>query len=105
MADVVEEEELNKMNARSIAMVFSPNMTQEMDTGSELEGPTSDYEESARSSEDEDEVRVFVKTLRGEQNCRKQLGADRSTNRRVARGISEPSKLLELQHGLWHIIL
>ncbi|KAM1279030.1 hypothetical protein ACFX2J_030979 [Malus domestica] len=96
------------MNARNIAMVFSPNMTQEMDTGSEIERPTSDHEESAHSicsSEDEDEVRVFVKTLRGEQNCRKQLGADRSTNRRVARGISEPSKLLELQHGLWHIIL
>lgn len=28
MADVVEEEEANKMNARNIAMVFSPNMTQ-----------------------------------------------------------------------------
>jgi hypothetical protein len=28
MADVVEEEESNKMNARNIAMVFSPNMTQ-----------------------------------------------------------------------------
>lgn len=28
MADVVEEEELNKMNARNIAMVFAPNMTQ-----------------------------------------------------------------------------
>ncbi|KAM1001610.1 hypothetical protein ACFX13_008225 [Malus domestica] len=119
MADVVEEEELNKMNARNIAMVFAPNMTQmsdpltalmhavqvmnllktlimktlrereendetggyspmsscssdhqtdedsddsqqEMDTRSELEGPTSDYDENAHSihsSEDEDEVR------------------------------------------------
>jgi hypothetical protein len=28
MSDVVEEEELNKMNARNIAMVFAPNMTQ-----------------------------------------------------------------------------
>lgn len=28
MADVVEEEESNKMNARNIAMVFAPNMTQ-----------------------------------------------------------------------------
>jgi hypothetical protein len=28
MADVVEEEDSNKMNARNIAMVFSPNMTQ-----------------------------------------------------------------------------
>ena len=28
MADVVEEEETNKMNARNIAMVFAPNMTQ-----------------------------------------------------------------------------
>lgn len=28
MADVVEHEESNKMNARNIAMVFSPNMTQ-----------------------------------------------------------------------------
>lgn len=27
MADVVEEEESNKMNARNIAMVFAPNMT------------------------------------------------------------------------------
>ncbi|XP_009347099.2 rho GTPase-activating protein 2 [Pyrus x bretschneideri] len=119
MADVVEEEELNKMNARNIAMVFAPNMTQmsdpltalmhavqvmnllktlimktlrereendetggyspmsscssdhqtdedsddsqqEMDIRSELEGPTSDYDEnthSIHSSEDEDEVR------------------------------------------------
>ncbi|XP_030505693.2 rho GTPase-activating protein 2 [Cannabis sativa] len=31
MADVVEEEEYNKMNARNIAMVFSPNMTQMSD--------------------------------------------------------------------------
>lgn len=31
MADVVEEEESNKMNARNIAMVFSPNMTQMSD--------------------------------------------------------------------------
>ncbi|KAL5206257.1 hypothetical protein ABZP36_034466 [Zizania latifolia] len=31
MADVVEEEELNKMNARNIAMVFAPNMTQMSD--------------------------------------------------------------------------
>lgn len=28
MADVVEEEASNKMNARNIAMVFAPNMTQ-----------------------------------------------------------------------------
>lgn len=28
MADVVEEEGSNKMNARNIAMVFAPNMTQ-----------------------------------------------------------------------------
>ncbi|RID43337.1 hypothetical protein BRARA_I00203 [Brassica rapa] len=31
MADVVEEEEFNKMNARNIAMVFAPNMTQMTD--------------------------------------------------------------------------
>ncbi|CAL0320592.1 unnamed protein product [Lupinus luteus] len=31
MADVVEEEEYNKMNARNIAMVFAPNMTQMSD--------------------------------------------------------------------------
>ncbi|XP_077219129.1 rho GTPase activating protein with PAK-box/P21-Rho-binding domain-containing protein [Tasmannia lanceolata] len=31
MADVVEEEETNKMNARNIAMVFAPNMTQMAD--------------------------------------------------------------------------
>ncbi|KAI3783133.1 hypothetical protein L2E82_13196 [Cichorium intybus] len=31
MADVVEQEEFNKMNARNIAMVFSPNMTQMSD--------------------------------------------------------------------------
>ncbi|RWW63068.1 hypothetical protein BHE74_00029771 [Ensete ventricosum] len=31
MADVVEDEELNKMNARNIAMVFAPNMTQMSD--------------------------------------------------------------------------
>jgi hypothetical protein len=28
MADVVQEEESNKMNARNVAMVFAPNMTQ-----------------------------------------------------------------------------
>lgn len=28
MADVVQNEQLNKMNARNIAMVFAPNMTQ-----------------------------------------------------------------------------
>lgn len=28
MADVVEEEEYNKMNPRNVAMVFAPNMTQ-----------------------------------------------------------------------------
>lgn len=28
MADVVQEEVVNKMNARNIAMVFAPNMTQ-----------------------------------------------------------------------------
>lgn len=27
MADVVEHEQFNKMNARNIAMVFAPNMT------------------------------------------------------------------------------
>ncbi|KAG7014405.1 Rho GTPase-activating protein 2 [Cucurbita argyrosperma subsp. argyrosperma] len=31
MADVVEEEDCNKMNARNIAMVFAPNMTQMSD--------------------------------------------------------------------------
>ncbi|KAL4572087.1 hypothetical protein LXL04_018856 [Taraxacum kok-saghyz] len=31
MADVVEQEEFNKMNARNIAMVFAPNMTQMSD--------------------------------------------------------------------------
>ncbi|TKW31606.1 hypothetical protein SEVIR_2G116600v4 [Setaria viridis] len=31
MADVVEEEESNKMNARNVAMVFAPNMTQMSD--------------------------------------------------------------------------
>ncbi|MQM20142.1 hypothetical protein Taro_053158 [Colocasia esculenta] len=31
MADVVEEEDVNKMNARNIAMVFAPNMTQMSD--------------------------------------------------------------------------
>ncbi|XP_010522670.1 PREDICTED: rho GTPase-activating protein 2-like [Tarenaya hassleriana] len=31
MADVVEEEDSNKMNARNIAMVFAPNMTQVTD--------------------------------------------------------------------------
>ncbi|XP_073066131.1 rho GTPase-activating protein 2-like [Primulina eburnea] len=31
MADVVELEEFNKMNARNIAMVFAPNMTQMLD--------------------------------------------------------------------------
>ncbi|CAO2824471.1 unnamed protein product [Amaranthus hypochondriacus] len=31
MADVVEDEEFNKMNARNIAMVFAPNMTQMSD--------------------------------------------------------------------------
>ncbi|KAK7258453.1 hypothetical protein RIF29_24031 [Crotalaria pallida] len=31
MADVVEQEQLNKMNARNIAMVFAPNMTQMAD--------------------------------------------------------------------------
>lgn len=28
MADVVQQEHLNKMNARNVAMVFAPNMTQ-----------------------------------------------------------------------------
>ena len=28
MADVVQLEHLNKMNARNVAMVFAPNMTQ-----------------------------------------------------------------------------
>lgn len=28
MTDVVQEEQNNKMNARNIAMVFAPNMTQ-----------------------------------------------------------------------------
>ena len=31
MADVVQEEKINKMNARNIAMVFAPNMTQMAD--------------------------------------------------------------------------
>ncbi|KAJ7972870.1 Rho GTPase-activating protein [Quillaja saponaria] len=116
LADVVEEEEYNKMDTRNIAMVFAPNMTQmsdpltalmhavqvmnllktlitkalrereetetegysplsshlsdrqsegeydsqqEMDTGSELRGDSSDYEEHAhysQSSEDEGEA-------------------------------------------------
>ena len=30
MADVVQEEQINKMNTRNIAMVFAPNMTQVM---------------------------------------------------------------------------
>ncbi|KAL0371383.1 UNVERIFIED_CONTAM: Rho GTPase-activating protein 2 [Sesamum angustifolium] len=33
MADVVEQEESNKMNARNIAMVFAPNMTKVIRTG------------------------------------------------------------------------
>lgn len=28
MADIVQQEHVNKMNARNIAMVFAPNMTQ-----------------------------------------------------------------------------
>ncbi|KAH0978496.1 hypothetical protein GBA52_028215 [Prunus armeniaca] len=118
MADVVEEEEFNKMNPRNVAMVFAPNMTQmsdpltalmhavqvmnllktliiktlrereetdtgsyspmssrssdhqtdedfdsqhemEMESSSELSGPTSDYDENPHSShrsEDRDEV-------------------------------------------------
>lgn len=32
MADVVEHENYNKMNARNIAMVFAPNMTQVLET-------------------------------------------------------------------------
>lgn len=28
MADIVQEEQRNKMNARNVAMVFAPNMTQ-----------------------------------------------------------------------------
>ncbi|CAH8304913.1 unnamed protein product [Eruca vesicaria subsp. sativa] len=31
MADVVEHEQFNKMNARNVAMVFAPNMTQMAD--------------------------------------------------------------------------
>lgn len=31
MADVVQNEHINKMNARNIAMVFAPNMTQVCD--------------------------------------------------------------------------
>lgn len=38
MADVVEEEELNKMNARNIAMVFAPNMTQVISISVILQG-------------------------------------------------------------------
>jgi len=33
MADVVQEEQINKMNDRNIAMVFAPNMTQVMHCG------------------------------------------------------------------------
>ncbi|KAL4567217.1 hypothetical protein LXL04_022793 [Taraxacum kok-saghyz] len=33
MADVVEQEEFNKINARNIAMVFAPNMTQPSSEG------------------------------------------------------------------------
>ncbi|KAL5056261.1 hypothetical protein RYX36_036943 [Vicia faba] len=36
MADVVQEEHLNKMNVRNIAMVFAPNMTQMVDPLSAL---------------------------------------------------------------------
>uniref|UniRef100_A0A453K1S9 Rho-GAP domain-containing protein n=1 Tax=Aegilops tauschii subsp. strangulata TaxID=200361 RepID=A0A453K1S9_AEGTS len=43
MADVVEEEELNKMNARNIAMVFAPNMTQVISTLVFLQGSTCLY--------------------------------------------------------------
>jgi hypothetical protein len=43
MADVVEEEELNKMNARNIAMVFAPNMTQVITTLVFLQGSTCLY--------------------------------------------------------------
>jgi hypothetical protein len=43
MADVVEEEELNKMNARNIAMVFAPNMTQVIIISVFLQGRTRLY--------------------------------------------------------------
>lgn len=33
MADVVQQEHLNKMNAHNIATVFAPNMTQVVDRG------------------------------------------------------------------------
>ena len=36
MADVVQEEQMNKMNAHNIAMVFAPNMTQVTYPSSEL---------------------------------------------------------------------
>ncbi|KAK6164774.1 hypothetical protein DH2020_001638 [Rehmannia glutinosa] len=73
MADVVEQEESNKMHARNIAMVFAPNMTQtneeeydsqhEMDTSCESTGPASDDDEQdlddgqySPCSKDKDEV-------------------------------------------------
>ena len=36
MADVVHNEHYNKMNARNIAMVFAPNMTQVLENFSEV---------------------------------------------------------------------
>lgn len=36
MGDVVEHEQFNKMNARNIAMVFAPNMTQVILTASDI---------------------------------------------------------------------
>ncbi|RLN03321.1 rho GTPase-activating protein 2 [Panicum miliaceum] len=45
MSDVVEAEELNKMNARNIAMVFAPNMTQRASSRSQISksGRHADY--------------------------------------------------------------
>ena len=37
MADVVQEEQINKMNTRNIAMVFAPNMTQVMHCANAIE--------------------------------------------------------------------
>lgn len=36
MADIVHNERYNKMNARNIAMVFAPNMTQVLENFSEV---------------------------------------------------------------------
>ncbi|OMO77824.1 hypothetical protein CCACVL1_14785 [Corchorus capsularis] len=146
MADVVEEEESNKMNARNIAMVFAPNMTQmsdpltalmhavqvmnllktlimktlrereeatiggyspmsshscdgptdedfdsqqEMDTSSELRGPTSDYDNALYSNysgdEDEDEDEDGVESLGEIEECfLRQLDGNKNVSNRFS---------------------